>query len=433
MSMRTVVALVVTATLPLGHVAAQKLSPADRAELVSRVWSEARRSSALWSSVRADWDSALAASLRLAAQPQTDLRFWRRLSRLAALLGDGQAAVIPPSGLRSRLARPPLALASVEGRPFLTDYAANDEMRVARPERLAEIVSVQGVPADDWIRDSILPLVGGATPTARWDGAVRDMLVGAKGTSLQLVLQLPGGEQRGISVTRSVSFTDRWPLQPPGVEVDSLPDGIVLVRVNRLDTHDVVEQFDRALPVFTGLRGLILDLRGAAGGRQLYGYQILARLTTEPFVAIAARTSQYRPGFLPRGAPDSAMSWYPFPLDTVVPRSDRPAYTGPIAVLCSAATSGAAEDVLAAFRNTARGVIIGATSAGSPGEPLDVPLIKDWSLRLSVMRDAFPGGGDITGTGVAPEVPVVQTVNDLLAGRDAALERARAYLGAPRN
>jgi C-terminal processing protease CtpA/Prc len=77
-------------------------------------------------------------------------------------------------------------------------------------------------------------------------------------------------------------------------------------------------------------------------------------------------------------------------------------------------------------------VTIGATSAGSPGQPLQVRLLEDWSLRLSVVRDAFPGGGDFTGTGVAPEVPVVQTVNDLLAGRDAALERARAYLAAQR-
>lgn len=430
--MRTVVGLVVVATLPVGPATGQKLSATDRAELVARVWSEARHNSSLLSGVRADWDSALAASLRLAALPQTDLHFWRQLCRLAALLGDGQAAVIPPSGLRSRLAQPPLALTSVEGRAFLTDYAPNDEMRVARPERLAEIISVQGVPADDWIRDSILPQVGAATPAARWERAVRQMLQGPKGTSLQLLLRLPGGEQRGISVTRSVSLTDRWPLEPPAVEIDSLPDGVVVARVNRLDSRDVVEQFDHALPVFTGLRGLVLDVRGAAGGQQAYGYQILARLTVEPFATVAARTSQYRPGFRMRGAPDSAMSWYPFPVDTVVPRSDRPAYTGPMAVLSSAATSGAAEDLLAAFRNTARGVIIGATSAGSPGQPLQVRLLEDWSLRLSVVRDAFPGGGDFTGTGVAPEVPVVQTVNDLLAGRDAALERARAYLAAQR-
>ena len=420
------------AALPLARAAGQQLSPIDRAVIVARLWSEARHNSSLWNGVRADWDSALAASLQLAAQPQPDVRFWHRLRRLVALLGDGQAAVVPPSGVRSRVARPPLALTSVEGRTFLTDYATNDEMRVARPERLAEIVAVQGIPAEDWIRDSILPQVGGATPASRWQRAVREMLQGPKGSSLQLQLRVPGGEQRGISVTRSVSLTDRWPLERPAVEIDSLPDGVVVARINNLDSRDAVEQFDHALPVFTGLRGLVLDVRAASGGRQAYAYQILARLTTEPFAAVAVRTPQYRPGLRVFAAPDSAVSWYVFPLDTIVPRSDRPAYTGPIAVLGSALTAGAAEDLLAAFRNSARGVIIGANSAGNPGEPLELPLFKDWSLRLSVVRDGFPGGSDFTGTGVAPEMPVGETVSDLLAGQDAALERARAYIAAQR-
>jgi carboxyl-terminal processing protease len=433
MSIRTLIGLAVFVVSSTARGTAQRLSATDRAQLVALLWSEARHNSSRWNDVHANWDSALAASLRAAPQPQSDLRFWLGLRRLAALLGDGQAAVVAPEALRSRVARPPLALTSVEGRPFIADYAANDEMRVARPERLAEILSVQGVPADAWIRDSILPQVGGATPAARWDRAVREMLEGPRGTSLQLLLRVPGGEQRGISVTRSVSPTDRWPLQRPALEIDSLPDGVVVAHLNSLDSHEVVEQFDRALPAFTGLRGLILDLRGAAGGGPTYGYQILARLTVRPFVTVWRRTPDYRPGLRLLGPADSAASWYTFPIDTVAPRSDRPAYTGPIAVLSSAATAGAAEDFLVAFRNTARGVIIGATSAGSPGQPLELPLLKDWGLRLSVVRDAFPDGTDFAGTGIAPEIPVVQTVTGWLAGRDATLERARAYLAAQRN
>jgi len=433
MSIRTLIGLVVCAASSSGRCSAQKLSATDRTQLVARLWSEARHNSSRWDGVRAKWDSGLVASLQNALQQQTDLRFWQGLRRFAALLGDGQAAVVAPEALRSRVARPPLAIASVEGRPFIVDYAANDEMRVARPQRLAEILSVQGVPADDWIRDSILVEVGGATPTARWERAVGRMLEGPKGTFLQLVLRVPGGEPRGISVTRSVSLTDRWPLQRPAVEIDSLADGIVVVRLSNLDSRDVVEQFDKALPLFTGLRGLILDLRAVASGEPTYGYQILARLTAEPFPTVWRRTPDYRPGFGLLDLADSAASWYTLPMDTIAPRRDRPAYTGRIAVLSSAATAGAAEDFLAAFRNTGRGVIIGTTSAGSPGRPLELPLLKDWSLRLSVVREAFPDGADFAGTGIAPELPVLQTVDDWLAGRDAVVERARAYLAVPRH
>src|SRR3989442_1523908 len=328
MSLGPPAVLVVIVLLPLGRPAAQRLSGTDRQQLVTVLWSDARSSFAGWARVRADWDSALAASLRAAAPPQSDQAFYRRLRRLVALLDDGQAQVVPPPSLRSRTARPPLRIASVEHRPFVLDYAANDEMRVARPERLAEILAVQGVAAESWIADSILPEIGGASPEARWERAVAAMLEGEKGTALHLLLRLPGGEQRGISVTRSVSLNDRWPLEPPSLQVDSLPEGTVVVRINALADPEVVERFDRALPAFGKVSGLIVDVRGTSGGRPGYAYQILARLTTAPFPTVLHRTPAYRPGLRVLGRADSAVTWDAVPPDTIAPRTDPPAHTG---------------------------------------------------------------------------------------------------------
>src|SRR6266699_6265074 len=197
----SVVAVVLPAAAP-----AQQRSPADRAVAVARLWAEARYNEAAWDLVRADWDSALAANLVLADQRQSDVQFYRRLRRMLALLGDGQAAIHPPAAVRARVARPPLELRAIERRAFIVDYAENDEMRIARPERLAEIVAVQGIPAEAWIADSIVPEIAAATPEARWARAVAAMLDGEKGTALHLQLRVPGGEQRGLSVTRSVSL-----------------------------------------------------------------------------------------------------------------------------------------------------------------------------------------------------------------------------------
>ncbi len=421
------VGLVVPAAL-----SGQQLTAAERAAAVATVWAEARYNFAYWDRVRADWDSALIANLKLSTDPQSDLLFYRRLRRLVALLGDGQATVIPSAHVRSRIARPPLLVASVERRPFILDYAENDEMRVARPERLAEIVSVQGVPAEAWIRDSVLPEIAAATPPDRWLRAVQWMLQGEKGSLLQLALRLPGGEQRGVSVTRSVSLNDRWPLEPPDVQVDSLPDGVVLARINSLADDDVAARLDHALPDFTRVTGLILDLRHSSEGQSEIGYHVLARLTNTPFPAVRWRTPVYRAVFRARRQGDSASSWYGPPPAIVAPRTDLPPFAGPIAVLASNATAGAAEDLLVAFRNTGRGVIVGETSAGSPGEPIEIALPKNWAVRFSVTRHAFPDGEEFAGTGIKPEFPVGLIVADLLAGKDAALERARQYVSGKR-
>jgi C-terminal processing protease CtpA/Prc len=200
------------------------------------------------------------------------------------------------------------------------------------------------------------------------------------------------------------------------------------VRLNSLAEPDVVHQFDRAVRDFAGVRGLVLDLRHLTEGKSRYGYGILARLVARPFVTVRWRTPEHRAVFRVWRLPDSASSWFAAGPDTIAPRSEVAAYAGPVAVLSSAGTAGPGEDLLITFRNTGRGVIVGDSSAGSAGEALTVALVKNWSTQFCATRDGFPDGTEIAGSGLAPEVAVSESVADFLAGRDLALERARAYL-----
>jgi len=418
---------VLLAAAPLS---AQQLGPVERARVAAALWSESRYNAPAWDRIRASGDSALTALLGTVSERQSDLVFFRRLRRFVALLGDGQAAILPPASVAARWGRPPVVLRGVERRPFLVDYEENDELRVARPERNAEIIAVQGIPAEQWIRDSVLPEIAGATGPARWELAVSRMLDGEKNTALHLQLRLPGGEERGASVTRSVSLTERWPLAPPPLQVDTLPDGVVWVRLSSFADPEVARRFDRAFPDFTRVRGVILDLRdheGTGGGRET-GYRILGRLVGRALVTSRWRTPQYRPAYRGQDMPDSSGAWFTLPPDTVPPRTDLPVFTGPVAILASPRTGGTAEDILVAFREAGRGPIVGRSSAGSPGQVGEFRLYKDWRLRLTVTRDAFPDGTDIQGAGVAPEVPVTEKVSDFLAGRDATLDWARDYI-----
>lgn len=427
--------------LLIAPLAAQRQAPApapnvDRQLVAAGVWAEARYNYAYWDVVRANWDSAFAATVTFAAERRTDLQFFRRVRRWGALLSDGQLEILPTAAIAGRVARPPLAIRSIERRPFIMDYAVNDEMRVARPERLAEILAVQSIPAAVWIRDSVLPEISASTEASRWERAVAQMLEGERGTALHLLLRLPGGAERGASVTRSVPLTARWPIESPALEADTLADGAIWIRVNSFADPDVVSRFDRALGDAAREgprhRGVILDLRETAwtaGGRE-QGYAILARLIDRPFLTSMWRTPQYRPAYRGPDSPDSLGAWLTAPSDTIwpPPRRERVPYTGPVVLLSSERTAGPAEDLLVAFRAGKRGPIIGEPSAGSTGQTTVVPLPAGWQLRVTVTRDAFPDGKEFVRTGIVPEIPVEVRVEDVLAGRDAALDRARAYL-----
>ena len=67
-----------------GALAGQQLTPTERATAVATIWAEARYNFAYWDRVRADWDSALGANLKLE----------RFVDREDATIGSGQQAVM---------------------------------------------------------------------------------------------------------------------------------------------------------------------------------------------------------------------------------------------------------------------------------------------------------------------------------------------------
>src|SRR5438093_224606 len=414
----------------------QRANPVVRQLIAAGLWAEARYNYAYWDAVRANWDSAFAATVTATqARPApTDLQYFHRLRRWGALLNDGQFEIMAPAAIANRIARPPLELRSVERRPFIMDYVVNDEMRVARPERLAEILAVQGIPVAQWIRDSVLPEIAAANEASRWERAVTHMLDGERGTALHLVLRLPGGAERGVSVTRSVPLITRAASDPPqsahpALEVDTLPDGAIWMRVYSLADPDFLSRFDRALGDAPREgprhRGLILDLRETDGTNAARDQSaaLLSRIIDRPFL-----TARYR---TPRYSLDS-LDWISTPPDTIwpPPLRERIAYSGPVVVLSSLRTAGAAEDFIVAYRAGGRGPLVGEPTAGSTGQTAVLPLAAGWKMRLTVSRAAFPDGKEFAATGIAPDIPVDVRVEDVLAGCDAALERARAYLTA---
>src|SRR5438045_6912734 len=88
--------------------AAQRLAPVDRQLVAAAVWAEARYNYAYWDAVRANWDSAFAATVTyVGVRPApSDPQFLHRLRRWTALLHDGQLEILPPAAIANRVARP---------------------------------------------------------------------------------------------------------------------------------------------------------------------------------------------------------------------------------------------------------------------------------------------------------------------------------------
>ena len=80
------------AALLAAPVAAQQLTPVERARVAAALWSEARYNVPAWDRIRADWDSGFADLLGASSVRESDVSFHRRLRRFVALLGEEPGA-----------------------------------------------------------------------------------------------------------------------------------------------------------------------------------------------------------------------------------------------------------------------------------------------------------------------------------------------------
>ena len=119
----------------------------------------------------------------------------------------------------------------------------------------------------------------------------------------------------------------------------------------------------------------------------------------------------------------------------------RPILGGPLFILVDSHSMSASEMFARHFQRSGRAKIVGDRSPGRVNAAHIIPLetgtgvIVAYGVEVSVGRVVFPGGEQLEGLGVTPDVPCVPSEGDLRAERDTcralALSLARKALGLP--
>jgi len=101
-----------------------------------------------------------------------------------------------------------------------------------------------------------------------------------------------------------------------------------------------------------------------------------------------------------------------------------PAFTGRLFLLIDRGCTCACEDFVMPFKVTRRAQLIGENTAGTFSSTSFTQFENGMILNVSSVRHLFPDGSKFEGIGVAPDVEIHETVEDLKAGKDVVLERA---------
>ena len=406
-----------------------RLSEAERVAGLSRIWSVARDGFVWFDHVPAlDWDRAYLDALpRVIAARDTDA-YYRELVRFTALLQDGHSNAYPPEALQSRwYARPGLRTQLVEGRVVVTRVL--DASLSARGLRVGdELLAIDGVPVKRYAAGRVAPFQSSSTPQDRDVRSYEYLLLGGDAArAAHLELAHADGTRLRLDARRRLA---PWADPRPPQAFELRDDGVAVIRASEFEDDAAPALFEQHVDEVMAAKALVIDLRHNGGGSSEFGWRLLAWLQDGALPAMRSRTRSETALTQVRSEGAFWPIWLPEADDAIVLPHAR-TFRGPVAMLVDAATFSAGEDTAATFKWMRRGPVVGMPTGGSTGQPLRFALPGGGTARICIKRDSYPDGSDFVGQGVQPDVQVPLRVDDVRAGRDAAMARAVALLLAP--
>ncbi len=249
--------------------------------------------------------------------------------------------------------------------------------------------------------DVILTVDGESTDGWTVSQAVRSIR-GPQGTEITLGVRHESGETEDITITRAT-------ITIPTVFTHELEDAdgnpvndIAYVELQQISEESVSDLATVLADIEEkGYRGIVLDLRRNPGGALSATVEIADMFLDSGVILIQVDKEG----------------------NEVIERADSGdiAEEIPLAVLVGRGSASGAEVVAAALRDNGRAVIIGSTTFGKGSVNHLRELSDGGALYITIARWLTPSGEQIEGIGLAPDIEIVPTEEDIELGHDVQL------------
>jgi len=166
------------------------------------------------------------------------------------------------------------------------------------------------------------------------------------------------------------------------------------------DPRPLEAVLDEALAAFAGAKAVIVDVSNNRGGFDTISQRVAARFADQPRVAYS------KVGVGARATPQPVR----------VEPSAGQRFTGPVYVVTSDITVSAGETFTLMMKALPNVRLAGGATHGAFSDQLPKPLPNGWALALPAELYKGPGGEDLEGRGLAPEIPLTVFPEDDLAG-----------------
>lgn len=252
------------------------------------------------------------------------------------------------------------------------------------------VASIKNLPADKAgiLAGDIITAIDDETVSGlQFDQIVKKMR-GESGTEVKLtIIREAIKEPQDFILIREI-------IKVPSVVI-GIKDNIVyisLMMFNKNTATDLRQEMQKLIAAGHRINGLVLDLRGNAGGMldQAIGVADYF-LESGLVVSTVGRTK------------DSEIKYYANPSSIKNPRV-------PLVVLINKGSASASEIVAAAIQHHRRGVLLGTSSFGKGSVQSIITLSDNKVIKLTTAEYYTPSGASIQTSGVTPDIIVEQVV-----------------------
>jgi carboxyl-terminal processing protease len=427
------------------------LSVEEKLYGLSLIWKEASYNFAYFGQVPdLKWDETYQQFIPKVMATRSTVEYYDLLIQFCAQLHDGHTRIFPPEEYRNYYDKPNVLVLNVHRQAIIA--AVGESLKHDIPVG-SRVIEVDGIATDEYLRTELFPRICASTEDFIWEVGTLDLLKGQKGTHVAIKCLTPAGKTLEMRLDRNSSDLDEprvntYPRTSKRFEFTRLENDIAYVALNSFADTGIVTDFEKIVPELRGKRGVIVDLRRNGGGESDVGYAILKYLIDKPVLTFKWKTREHCAAYKAWGKWTSEFpseeivnldekrkeylrhyhgaAWREGKSDTIYPAGKAGAMS-PMVVLIGPLTASAAEDFLAALHSFEPAFFIGRRSAGFTGTPLIFDLPGGGLALINTTREMFPDGVEIRN-GIRPDIEIEPTIQDIIDGKDVALQRAHSFL-----
>lgn len=253
--------------------------------------------------------------------------------------------------------------------------------------------------------DEILSIDGVSTKDMTVDKAA-DKIRGPKGTTVELLIKRKNVPNKVYKVVRDEINIKSVSLKLP--DNFKLDDKIGYIRLSSFMGRKVGSEFKDMVNQYKDKEGLIIDLRANTGGLLNNAISIADLFLDDDIIVSTVDRDGYK---------DTSRS------------SKRYFSTQPLVILINGASASASEILSGALRDNNRAVLIGENTFGK-GLVQEVKSLPPFNagMNITVQKYLTPNGTDINKKGIAPDIEVKFSDEDIKAKKDVQLLKAQDVL-----